>query len=86
LNRCVIWTVLATGEHHYDRKVFQQLVAASAADIIQPDIEWTGRLSETLKIYTYAEAASIETITHMGGSTAWGQHFALPIPESSQAE
>ncbi len=86
LNRCITWTALATGEHHYGRKAFQQLVAARAADIIQPDIEWTGGLSETLKIYTYAEAAGIETITHMGGSTAWGQHFALAMPESSQAE
>jgi L-rhamnonate dehydratase len=86
LKRAMTWTALATGEHHYGRKAFQQLIAARAVDIVQPDIEWTGGLSEVLKIYTYAEAAGIETITHMGGNTAWGQHFAFAMPESSQAE
>ena len=86
LKRAMTWTALATGEHHFGRKAFQQLIAARAVDIVQPDIEWTGGFSETLKIYTYAEAAGIETITHIGGNTAWGQHFAYAMPESSQAE
>ena len=42
--------------------------------------------SEIMKIYTYAEAAGIETITHMGGNTAWGQHFAYAMPETTLAE
>ena len=86
LKRAMTWTALATGEHHYGRKSFHQLISARAADILQPDIEYTGGLSETLKIYTNAEAAGIETITHMGGNTAWGQHFAMSMPESSLAE
>jgi len=86
LKRAMTWTALATGEHHFGRKAFQQLIAARAVDIVQPDIEWTGGFSETLKIYTYAEAAGVETITHIGGNTAWGQHFAYAMPESSQAE
>lgn len=86
LKRAMTWTALATGEHHFGRKAFQQLISARAVDIVQPDIEWTGGFSETLKIYTYAEAAGIETITHIGGNTAWGQHFAYAMPESSQAE
>ncbi len=86
LKRAMTWTALATGEHHFGRKAFQQLIAARAVDIVQPDIEWTGGFTETLKIYTYAEAAGVETITHMGGNTAWGQHFAYAMPESSMAE
>jgi len=86
LKRAMTWTALATGEHHFGRKAFQQLIAARAVDIVQPDIEWTGGFSETLKIYAYAEAAGVETITHIGGNTAWGQHFAYAMPESSQAE
>ena len=86
LNRAMSWTALATGEHHYGRKQFQQLIAARAVDIVQPDIEWAGGLSEVLKIYTYAEAAGIQTITHTGGNTAWGQHFAYAMPETSLAE
>ncbi|MDP7485367.1 MAG: mandelate racemase/muconate lactonizing enzyme family protein, partial [Dehalococcoidia bacterium] len=86
LKRAMTWTALATGEHHYGRKAFQQLIAARAVDIVQPDIEWVGGLSEVLKIYTYAEAAGIETITHTGANTAWGQHFAYAMPETTQAE
>lgn len=86
LKRAMTWTALATGEHHYGRKQFQQLIAARAVDIVQPDIEWAGGLSEVIKIYTYAEAAGIQTITHMGGNTAWGQHFAYAMPETTQAE
>jgi L-rhamnonate dehydratase len=86
LKKSMTWTALATGEHHYGRKAFQQLIAARAVDIVQPDIQWTGGLSEVMKIYTYAEAAGIETIAHMGGNTAWGQHFSLAMPETQMAE
>ena len=86
LKRAMTWTALATGEHHFGRKAFQQLIAARAVDIVQPDIEWTGGFTETLKIYTYAEAAGVETVTHIGGNTAWGQHFAYAMPETSLAE
>ncbi len=86
LKRAMTWTALATGEHHYGRKAFQQLISARAVDIVQPDIEFTGGLSETLKIYTYAEAAGVETIPHKGGNSAWGQHFGLAMPESTMAE
>ena len=86
LKKAMTWTALATGEHHYGRRAFQQLIEARAVDIVQPDIEWTGGLSETLKIYTYAEAAGIESIPHKGANSSWGQHFALAMPESSMAE
>lgn len=86
LKRAMTWTALATGEHHYGRKAFQQLINARAVDIVQPDIEWSGGLSETLKIYAYAEAAGIESIPHKGANSPWGQHFGLAMPESSMAE
>lgn len=86
LKRVMTWTALATGEHHYGRKAFQQLISARSVDIVQPDIEWTGGFSETLKIYTYAEAAAIATISHMGANTGWGQHFAYALPEVPLAE
>ena len=50
------------------------------------DIEWTGGFSETLKIYTYAEAAGISTISHTGANTGWGQHFAYAMPEVPLSE
>ena len=86
LNRVMTWIALATGEHHYGRKAFQQLISNRAVDIVQPDIEWTGGFSETLKIYTYAEAAGISTISHTGANTGWGQHFAYAMPEVPLSE
>ena len=86
LNRVMTWTALATGEHHYGRKAFQQLISNRAVDIVQPDIEWTGGFSETLKVYTYAEAAGISTISHTGANTGWGQHFAYAMPEVPLSE
>lgn len=86
LKRAMTWTALATGEHHFGRKAFQQLIAARAVDIVQPDIEWAGGFSETLKIYTYAEAAGIATVSHTGANTGWGQHFAYALPEVPLAE
>ena len=77
---------ISTGEQETSRWRFRDLIDQANPDILQPDIEYTGGLSETLKIYTNAEAAGIETITHMGGNTAWGQHFAMSMPESSLAE
>lgn len=86
LKDAITWTALATGEHSYGRKEFQQMISARAVDIVQPDMEWSGGLSEVVKIYTYAEAAGIDTIPHTGAETAWGQHFGIAMPESSMAE
>ena len=86
LKQAISWTAIATGEHNYGRKSFQQLISKRAVDILQPDIEWSGGLSEVLKIYTYAEAAGIETIPHTGANSPWGQHFGIAMPETSMGE
>ncbi|MDE0042967.1 MAG: L-rhamnonate dehydratase [Candidatus Poribacteria bacterium] len=86
LKRAITWIPLATGEHHHRRQAFRQLVENRAVDIVQPDIEWCGGLSEAIKIYTIAEAAGISTIPHTGAGTPWGQHFGIAMPESPMAE
>ena len=55
-------------------------------DVLQPDMKWCGGLSEALKIYTIGEAAGIITIPHAAVASAWGQHFAIAMPESPMAE
>jgi L-alanine-DL-glutamate epimerase-like enolase superfamily enzyme len=47
---------IATGEHEYTRWGFQQLLDGAAADILQPDPEWCGGITETVKICTLASA------------------------------
>ena len=86
LRQAITWIPLATGENHYGRHAFQQLVERRAVDIVQPDIRWCGGLSELMKIYTIAEAAGIPTIPHAGANSPFGQHFAMAAPESPMAE
>ncbi|MEX0761223.1 MAG: enolase C-terminal domain-like protein [Dehalococcoidia bacterium] len=86
LKKAITWIPIATGEDHHGRHAFRQLVERRAVDIVQPDIKWCGGLSEAIKIYTIAEAAGIATIPHGGANTAFGQHFALAMPESPMAE
>jgi len=66
----------ATGEHEYTRFGFRELIDRKAADILQPDINWVGGLSETIKICHMAAAAGLPVIPHGGGSP-WGVHLIM---------
>ncbi len=74
---------IATGEMLYTKYEFRDLIAAGAADIVQPDILICGGLMEAKKIAAMAEAAYITVAPHnpMGPfSTAVSAHFALSTP------
>ncbi len=66
----------ATGEHEYTRFGFRELIDRKAADILQPDINWVGGLSETIKICHMAAAVGLPVIPHGGGSP-WGIHLIM---------
>ena len=80
LKRAITWIPLATGEDHRGRHAFAQLIERRAIDIVQPDIGWSGGITETMKIYTIAETAGIQTIPHGGAVSPWGQHVAMAAP------
>ena len=86
LKRAITWIPLATGEDHRSRHVFAQLIERRAIDIVQPDIGWSGGVTETMKIYNIAETAGIAMIPHGGAVSPWGQHVAMAAPESPIAE
>ena len=86
LKQSIPWMPIATGEDHHGRHAFAQLIEARCVDIVQPDLSWCGGLTEAIKIYTIAEAAGIPTILHVGGSTPFGQHFSIAMPECPMAE
>jgi L-rhamnonate dehydratase len=86
LRRAIPWMPLATGEDHHGRHAFLPLIETRAVDILQPDLCWCGGLSEAIKIYSIAETAGLQTIVHLGGSTPFGQHFSLAMPEAPMAE
>jgi L-rhamnonate dehydratase len=86
LKRAVPAMPLATGEDHRGRHMFRDIIEARCVDVLQPDIRWTGGLTETLKIYNMGEAAGLQTIAHSGGNMPAGQHLSAAMPEVRMAE
>jgi L-rhamnonate dehydratase len=66
---------LSGAEHEYTRWGFKRFVEKDALDVLQPDIYWSGGLSEVLKIAAYATTHDLITIPH-GHSTPMTIHFS----------
>ncbi len=74
---------IATGEMLYTKYEFRDVIAAGAADILQPDLLLCGGLMETKKIAAMAEAHYLTIAPHspLGPvSTAVSTHFAASTP------
>ena len=78
-------TKIAHGEHEYTRYGFENLITRKAAHILQPDITWSGGLTELRRIAALAQAAQLPLIPHRGGSL-FGLHFILATPNCNLAE
>ena len=66
---------IAGAEHEYTRWGFKRFLDAEALDIIQPDLNWSGGLSEVLKIAALATSYDVITICHQGyRRPAWRSH------------
>jgi L-rhamnonate dehydratase len=85
LRRRIGSTLIAGGEHAYTRYGARRLLERGAVDILQPDIRWTGGLSETLKICDLAAAHNVPIMPHRGGM-AWALHLILARPDCPLAE
>jgi L-rhamnonate dehydratase len=78
-------TKIASGEHEYTRYGFENLIARRAAHILQPDITWSGGLTELRKIAALASAHQLPMIPHRGGSV-YGLHLILATAHCNLAE
>lgn len=58
------WQRWSTGEHLYSKWEFQEFIARRAADILQPDANRCGGITEMRKICAIAEAAGLPVIPH----------------------
>ncbi len=67
-----IW--INTGEHEYGRWGFENLLD-TGVDVIQPDVNWCGGMTELLKIKAMASAKNRLVIPH--GSSVYSYHFAI---------
>jgi len=58
------WQRWSCGEHVYTKWEFKQLLDRRAVDILQPDVNRAGGLTESLKICALAEAAGLPVVPH----------------------
>lgn len=66
-------TLVTTGEHEYTRYGFRELISRNAADVLQPDVNWVGGLTECRRIVAMASAYDIPVIPH--GSSVFSYHM-----------
>ena len=77
---------IATGEHLYTRFEFRRMAEHNSAHIWQPDIQWSGGLTELIRIAAMASAYEIPVIPHLGGSSPFATHFIMATTNSPWAE
>lgn len=75
---------ITTGEHEATRWGFRMLLEMGCCDIIQPDVNWCGGLTELVKISALAEAHNTYVIPH--GSSVYSYHFVITRQHSPFAE
>jgi L-alanine-DL-glutamate epimerase-like enolase superfamily enzyme len=68
---------------------FRELIAAGAVDIVQPDVIWSGGLTETRRIAALAQAYRRPIVPHVfssGLALIANMHFIASIPNGSLLE
>ena len=75
---------LSTGEHEYTRYGFRELLARRCVDVLQPDVNWVGGITEARRIVAMAAAYDIPVIPH--GSSVFSYHLQYAFPNCPMAE
>lgn len=69
--------LVTTGEHEYTRYGFRELISRKCADILQPDVNWVGGMTEARRIVAMASAYDIPVIPHGSGVFAYHLQYAF---------
>ena len=72
--------ILATGEHWYTIHPFALAAGQGLVDILQPDVQWVGGITASVRICHIAEGHGVTVIGHGGMNYPWGQHLAYAMP------
>jgi L-alanine-DL-glutamate epimerase-like enolase superfamily enzyme len=59
-------TPISGGEHEFTRYGYRELIAREAVDILQPDVNRAGGITEARKIWALAAANNLSVIPHAG--------------------
>ncbi|HVL24806.1 MAG TPA: mandelate racemase/muconate lactonizing enzyme family protein, partial [Thermomicrobiales bacterium] len=68
---------------------FRELIARRAVDIVQPDVIWTGGITETRKVAALAQAYGLPVIPHVFSSavsTVANMHLIASLPNGGLLE
>lgn len=76
--------VLARTGGSIERIQFHQLLANGAGDIIQPEIQWAGGLTEVRRIAQMAKPHNLPVVPH--GASVYNYHFVISHTNAPYAE
>jgi L-alanine-DL-glutamate epimerase-like enolase superfamily enzyme len=76
---------IAGGEHEYTRWGYQDLLAAKALSVWQPDACWVGGMTVMRQVFELGQANGIWVVPHRG-SEVWGLHAILALADRPLAE
>ncbi len=76
---------IAHGEHEYTHYGFNELIRHKAAQILQPDLTWSGGLTTGKRVVEMATRAGIPVMLHRGGS-AFGMQLIVTSKQCPLAE
>jgi L-rhamnonate dehydratase len=73
--RAAVDTPIASGEHEATRYGFRHLVEAGAVDVLQPDVNRLGGITEARRVWALGETFGLDVIPHLG--FAHNAHLAI---------
>ena len=82
--RAAVRTPIAGGEHEFTRWGFRALIEAGAVDILQPDVNRVGGITEARKIWALAQAYDLPVVPH--SHNFHNQHLILAHLNSPLSE
>jgi L-rhamnonate dehydratase len=73
--RAAVSTPIAAGEHEATRYGFRHLVEAGAVDVLQPDVNRLGGVTEARRVWALGETFGLDVVPHLG--FAHNAHLAI---------
>ena len=73
--RSSVATPIAAGEHEATRYGFRHLVEAGAVDVLQPDVNRLGGITEARRVWALGETFGLDVVPHLG--FAHNAHLAV---------
>ena len=64
--RAAVETPIAAGEHEATRYGFRDLVEAGAVDVLQPDVNRLGGITEARRVWALGETFGLDVMPHLG--------------------